>query len=351
VSPTTATERGDVLPTPSTPTVLAVDGGGSGIRVGVAGGASRTSRARSVGEDASTGLAGAVTIAEVDPVRRGGDAAELVAAAVTDGWRRIGSPDVDRVVLGLTTAPADPDAADRLARLVAESTGTTEVWVADDAVTTHAGALSMGWGVSVTAGTGVACCAMPRSGEPRIVAGYGFLLGDEGGAYWIGREGLRRVLRGRDGRAAPTGLAAAAVRRFGNLDDVHVRLHDDPGAVDAIARFAQDVLDAAGSGLAAPSAIVDEAARELLLLAAAAAAHAGATSDDPAPLALGGRVLEPGTPLRRRLEERIRLDAAPVSPRSADATPLHGALLLGAGADPGRYASLVRVWRAPGRPA
>src|SRR4051812_38422681 len=114
--------------------VLAVDGGGSAIRVGLGAGQPPV---------------------EVGPVRRGGDAIDGVAAALIEGWRRLGSPSVDRVVLGLTTAPADSNEADRLARLVGDVTGATEIWVTDDAVTTHAGALSLGWGVSVTAGTGV----------------------------------------------------------------------------------------------------------------------------------------------------------------------------------------------------
>jgi glucosamine kinase len=304
--------------------VLAVDGGGSAIRIAVAG-------------DAAV---------EVNAVPRGRDAIEETAAAVTEGWRRTGSPTVDREVLGLTTAPGDPLQADRLGRLVADATEAPEVWVADDAVTSHAGALSMDWGVSVTGGTGVASLSMPRAGKPRIVAGYGFLLGDEGGAWWIGREALRRVLRGRDGRDAPSGLEAAARHRFGDLDDAHVRLHDDPSAVNAIAQFAQDVLDAADGGLAAATAIVDDAARELVLLATAAAAHADAASGEPVPLALGGRLLAEGTPLRTRIDERIALGDLPLSPRSACGSSLDGAHFLGLEPDPGRYASLVHVWRA-----
>jgi N-acetylglucosamine kinase-like BadF-type ATPase len=303
--------------------VLAVDGGGSAMRI-------------AVHTDATV---------EVDAVRRGPDAIEATAAAVLEGWRRLGSPSVDRVVVGLTTAPADPTDADRLGRLVAGVTEATDVWIADDAVTAHSGALSMGWGVSVIAGTGVACLSMPRAGSPRIVGGYGSLLGDEGGAWWIGREGVRSVLRGRDGREPPSGLEAAARRRFGNLDDVHVRLHDDPGAVDVIAQFARDVVDAAAEGLPAATAIVDGAARELLELATAAAVDAGGTSADPVPLALGGRLLGEGTALRARLDERIARTAAPLSPRSACGSPLDGARLLGLEPDPGRYTPLVHVWR------
>ena len=121
--------------------VLGVDGGQSGIRL------------RHSAED---------RVVEVEGVsRREGDVVAAVADAVAHGWREGGFGAVDRVVLGLTTAPSDPDEADRLAAMVGAATGAREVWVADDAVTSHAGALSMGPGVSVIAGTGVACLALP----------------------------------------------------------------------------------------------------------------------------------------------------------------------------------------------
>ena len=52
--------------------------------------------------------------------------------------------------------PRASNSYDYIAR-VGEAIGAAEVWVCDDAVTSHAGALSLRWGVSLTAGTGVAC--------------------------------------------------------------------------------------------------------------------------------------------------------------------------------------------------
>src|SRR5689334_18804531 len=157
--------------------VLGVDGGQSAIRL----------------RHADTGR-----VIEVDGVSRlEGDTVDAVVRAVADGWARLGAPVTDRVVLGLTTAPTDTPSRDRLCAGVARATDASEVWLADDAVTTHAGALSGSWGVSVTVGTGVACLAVPRAGDPCIIGGHGYLLGDEGGGFWIGREGLRAVLRAR----------------------------------------------------------------------------------------------------------------------------------------------------------
>ena len=306
-----------------TPRVLAVDGGQSAIRL-------RHSR-------------GGGTI-EVDGVSRGGDTVQAVVDAVAEGWRRAAFEPVDRVVLGLTTAPADAAGCLRLARLVGAAVGAPEVWVADDAVTAHAGALSLGWGVSVVAGTGVACLAVPRDGAARVVGGHGYLLGDEGGAFWIGREGLRAALRAREGRGDPTSLAAAAEDRFGMLDGLHVRLHDDPRAVNTIAQFAPDVLEAAAAGDGVGARIVEDAVRELIGVARAGVTAAGGGSG--VPVALGGALLQPGTPLRTRLE--AVLEAEPPTPpfavRSADGSPLEGALALGLATDPGRYRTLIHTW-------
>ncbi|MFV2061975.1 MAG: N-acetylglucosamine kinase [Chloroflexota bacterium] len=304
--------------------MLAVDGGQSTIRV-----------------RHSDSLA-AVEIEGVS--RLEGDTVGSVASAVIGGWRAAGAPAVDRAVLGLTTAPSDDPARRRLCADVATGTGAHEVWLADDAVTAHAGALPRDWGVSVTAGTGVACVAMPHHGDPRIVGGHGYLLGDEGGAYWIGREGIRAVLRAADGRGQPTALVEPARRRFENLDGLGERLHSVARPVDAIAHFAPDVLEAAEAGDPVAMTIADEATDELVTLAGAAVSVIVADGD-LVPVALGGRLLDSG-PLRRRLDRAMARSLPATAPRSADGTPLDGALHLGGADDPGRYRDLVYVWQA-----
>ena len=264
--------------------------------------------------------------------------------AVESAWRSLGSPAIDRAVLGLTTAPSDPTRARALAAGVGSAIGADEVWVSDDAVTSHAGALSCGPGVSLTAGTGVASLVVPARGAPRIIGGHGYLLGDEGGGFWIGREGLGAALRAAEGRAERTRLQELAAARFGPLDQVPIRLHDEPAAVDAIARFAVDVFDAAADDPAA-ARIVEAAAEELngVIVAGASVAEAGGTPR-PIPVALGGRLLAAATPLRQALDARIATNRR-IESRTADASPLVGALSLGTQVEPGRYAPLVHVWR------
>ncbi len=306
--------------------VLGVDGGQSTIRLGYSGGPAPV---------------------EAEGVsRQEGDVVRSVAVAIVDGWHSAGAPQVDRAVLGLTTAPTDEPSQHALCAQVASGIHVPEVWLADDAVTGHAGALSLGWGVSIIVGTGVACLALPQQGAPHIVGGHGFLLGDEGGAWWIGREGVRAVLRAADGRAPATTLTERAERQFEGLSDLGERLHSAERPVNSIARFAPAVLEAADDGDAVAEAIADQAVEELTSLARAAAASI-APAGAAVPLALGGRLMQDG-PLRQQFERAILEHLATTKTRSADGSPLDGALLLGAGADPGRYGDLVYVWGAQG---
>jgi glucosamine kinase len=305
-------------------TVLGVDGGQTAIRI------------RHSAHDREI---------QVDGVGRDEvDAIAAVAAAVVEGWQQLGSPPVDRVVLGLSTAPSDAAGSDRLAELIARPIGGREIWLSDDAVTAHAGALSGCAGVSIVAGTGVACLALSTQGAPRIIGGHGFLLGDEGGGFWIGRNGVRAALRAADGRGPRTMLEAFAERRFGPLSEVHVRVHDADRPVPALALFAPDVFEAARQGDEVAGVILDEAADELLLLALTGAHRVGG---EDVILALGGPILSPGGPLRARLERRVAFAPSRLILRDPDGSPLDGAIRLGLGADVGPYGDLINVWRRP----
>ena len=152
------------------------------------------------------------------------------------------------------------------------------------------------------------------------IGGHGFLLGDEGGAFWIGREGLRAALRAHDGRGPATALSDAAARRFDGLDDLGARLHAIERPVDAIARFAPDVLAAAEAGDAVASAIADDAVDELVV-ARPRPRWPRSPMARQVPVALGGRLLTEGGPFRRRLDALIVRSVPGAEVRSADGVP------------------------------
>jgi glucosamine kinase len=90
-----------------------------------------------------------------------------------------------------------PGQARDLSEALTRQTG-RPVHVTGDADSARAGAFLGAPGVVVVAGTG--SMASGWNGESSARAGgHGFLLGDEGGAYWIGRAAVRAALRWEDG--------------------------------------------------------------------------------------------------------------------------------------------------------
>ena len=79
--------------------------------------------------------------------------------------------------------------------------------VSNDAVTAHLGALGGEPGAVIVAGTGAIALAATPAGWARA-DGWGSMLGDDGGGYWIGRRALAMALREHDGRGGARGAAA-----------------------------------------------------------------------------------------------------------------------------------------------
>ena len=103
------------------------------------------------------------------------------------------------VVLALGVSGAGRSAEQVQIRRALESEGFAQVVVAHDAVIALLGALSGADGVVVIAGTGSVAYGV-NGGRSHRVGGWGYLLGDEGGAVWIALKALQQVMWGYDGR-------------------------------------------------------------------------------------------------------------------------------------------------------
>jgi N-acetylglucosamine kinase-like BadF-type ATPase len=105
------------------------------------------------------------------------------------------------------------DQARDLSETLTRQTG-RPVHVTGDADSARAGAFLGGPGVVVIAGTG--SMAFGWDGETSARAGgHGFLLGDEGGAYWIGRAAVRAALRWEDGMGGSERIHRAVIEAAG----------------------------------------------------------------------------------------------------------------------------------------
>ena len=70
-------------------------------------------------------------------------------------------------------------------------------------------------GIVIVSGTGSIAYGRNEHGEASRAGGWGYVLGDEGSGYWIGRLALRAVVRHADGRGRVTSLTPRLLAHFG----------------------------------------------------------------------------------------------------------------------------------------
>lgn len=122
-------------------------------------------------------------------------------------------------VVGIGTSGLTEEGLDARALLFAAGPlGARSLSLAHDSITSFLGALGDGRGAVIASGTGVVTLAVGRTDVARV-DGWGYLLGDAGSGYWIGRAALDAVLRANDGRGPATALTEVVRARFPVLED------------------------------------------------------------------------------------------------------------------------------------
>jgi N-acetylglucosamine kinase-like BadF-type ATPase len=173
--------------------------------------------------------------------------------------------------------------ASDLAAALSRRTG-CRVTVTSDLDTARAGAFLGGPGTVVIAGTGSAAFGSDGQRSARA-GGHGFLLGDEGSAYWIGRAAAQAALRWEDGTGGSALLHRAVTQAAGcGLDELIRRIHARPAERDPLALLAPVVTALADADPEAQR-IASDAAGQLASLAGAVQRTTG-----PLPVAGAGGV-------------------------------------------------------------
>ncbi|MBC5799274.1 MAG: hypothetical protein GIX03_05710 [Candidatus Eremiobacteraeota bacterium] len=196
-----------------------------------------------------------------------------------------------------------------------------------------------GPGIVLIAGTG--SVAYAENGERRIrIGGAGYLLGDEGSAFWIGLAAVRLLERAFAGRAAAdeTTASVAVALDAPDRDALLSAVYRRPFDVTRVAALAPNIIELAGTGNRSASKIVQSAAQELGDLVRSAGRTSGLLEHSPT-IVLGGGLLRDNTLLSYLLENRVASEipgAAIVRLREEPArAALRFAHALAAGADPG----------------
>jgi N-acetylglucosamine kinase-like BadF-type ATPase len=185
------------------------------------------------------------------------------------------------IALGLAGVgrPGEPEAvAGEVRRLdLAE-----KVTVDNDAMIALTGALVGRPGLIIIAGTGSIALGRNEQDERVRVGGWGYLLGDEGGGFYIARAALAAVMRAHDGREEDTLLTGRMLAALGLSDPPEIipRVYRQGMSHTEMADLAPVVFGAAREGDRVASRIVRQAGRELGMMAAAAIGRLGMEKEE-----------------------------------------------------------------------
>lgn len=203
-----------------------------------------------------------------------------------------------------------------------------DVIVTTDAHIALAGALLDTEGVIVIAGTGSIGYGRRNDLEKRT-GGWGYLLGDEGSAYDVGRRGIIASLKAYDGREEETILLDMFYEYMGYGDiEALVKIIYER-AKDTISGFAKYVVKAGEMGDKVALSILESAAYELSLLGISTAEGIGYRREDKFNLAYTGGFFKAKDivtgPFTKFIKDRF--PNANVFPAKAE--PIIGAIIIG----------------------
>jgi N-acetylglucosamine kinase-like BadF-type ATPase len=215
---------------------------------------------------------------------------ELSALPSAPPMNAILTPDITDRILDLVGAAA-PDAAGvglpgvrtagtavELSEMLTKRAG-IPIHVTDDGITTTLGAFGGKPGIVVHAGTGSGATGWDGADRWARAGGHGYLLGDEGSAYWLGRAAVNAALRWEDGAGGSAAIHEAVTRAADcPLADFVRKIYNHPSERMLLTPLAPVISDLAATDPAALS-LAHEAAAHLAALAEALRGRLGPLPD------------------------------------------------------------------------
>jgi len=157
-----------------------------------------------------------------------------------------------------------------------------KITVDSDAMVALAGAFGTAPGIIIISGTGAICFGKGVDGKIARSGGWGYLLGDEGSGYYIGRAAIIAALKDLDGRGDKTKLRKELEQHFklSSIDKIIPLVYQNKIDRVAIANLAPIVFEMAEQGDAIAADIIRKTGQELGILARAVAQQLNFENDE-----------------------------------------------------------------------
>jgi len=244
----------------------------------------------------------------------------------------------DAICLGIAGVdrPSDAQAVQGIMRRIGFK---ARVTVVNDALVALVAGAGEQAGVVIVAGTGSIAYGVDASKRACRAGGWGYLLGDEGGGFWIGRAALSAVVRAFDGRGPATRLTelVLAEMHLATPSELIHAIYDRGLQRPLVAGLADVVQEAMLAGDAVASHILARAAEELVGAAASVVTRLGMRGD-VFPTILAGGIFRAIPALSADVYQRMAEVAPRSEVRSLDVEPARGAVTLALAAARGTLA-------------
>lgn len=184
-------------------------------------------------------------------------------------------------------------------------------------------------GIATIAGTGSIAYGVKNGIESRA-GGWGYLLGDEGSGYYIGRRAMIEACRSYDGRAISSKLTQVVLDYFAcdNQDDFVQEIYEHPPIRQQIAGLTRKVADLASKeNDTLAISILNDAGRELALATVTVANKLGLTSEE-FPIGLIGGVFKAGDFVLQPFTEQVKASCPKANIGPCKHEPAVGAALM-----------------------
>ena len=251
-----------------------------------------------------------------------------------------GFTQIARIVMTVAALPGSQQERQELMDAILQVTGADELWLTSDITAAHFGTIK-GDGLIITIGTGIGALATGKyRTQLHELTGDSYLIGDEGSAYWIGKMGLNRALRHKDGRGGQTLLLTRACEFFETDSDSladYVTALERP--VHRIAQFAPVVTALAAESDEVADSIIELAVSEFLDIVRAARGVLGA--DERFKILFSGGAIPKEGILFQRTQQRLQ--ELGLTCDHSDIKNIDGAFALAQEKDPGIYADITDI--------
>jgi N-acetylglucosamine kinase-like BadF-type ATPase len=189
---------------------------------------------------------------------------ESMAAACSQAGLRAETVRFEAACFGMSGGPSDKES------ILAGILRARRMLITTDAAIALSGATGGGPGIVTIAGTGSMAFGRNVEGSEARAGGWGYVFGDEGGAFDIARQAARAALRMEEGWGSPTGLRSALLEATGAADanEMLHRFYKSEWPRQRIAELANVVDALALTGDAVAQTILNQAAQHLATLTA-----------------------------------------------------------------------------------